>query len=315
VCSSDLLTAIAGYLTGAIDPTTGLVTNLPGGGTGDYQYGIVDWPPAMRYGYDIGTAARTTINALAVNALHRVRQAGELLGRPAAELTSLHATETALIQAMNARLTRPDGTYVDGLEANGSQSHHVSEHANAEALAFGVVPKQRQPAVGRLIARLGMRMGPQTVQSLLDALHATNRDDALVRITTDPKHDGWAAIIAQGGTYTWESWILRDSEGDSESHAWGATVLVNLQQDILGVTPTSPGFATVDVSLPTGGLAHASGRIPTQQGPITVAWTRRGATTHLDLTIPPNEHASVHVSPTRVDNVGAGRWSLTISPR
>src|SRR5205823_6046813 len=50
---------IADYVARAIDPKSGLVTNLPGGGS-DYLYGIVDWPPNMRYGYDMTTAARTT---------------------------------------------------------------------------------------------------------------------------------------------------------------------------------------------------------------------------------------------------------------
>ena len=64
---------IADYVARAIDPTTGLVTRLPGGGE-DYLYGLVDWPPQMRYGYDVGTAARTTENILAVDVFRRVGQ-------------------------------------------------------------------------------------------------------------------------------------------------------------------------------------------------------------------------------------------------
>ena len=72
---------ITDYLARAIDPKTGLVTNLPGGG-GDYLYGIVDWPPQMRYGYDMNTAARTTINVLAVDDFRRVAAMAQALGRP-----------------------------------------------------------------------------------------------------------------------------------------------------------------------------------------------------------------------------------------
>ncbi len=57
---------LADYVSRAVDPKTGLVTRLPGG-DGDYLYGIVDWPPQMRYGYDLNTVARTTENALAVD--------------------------------------------------------------------------------------------------------------------------------------------------------------------------------------------------------------------------------------------------------
>ena len=62
---------ITGYLANAIDPKTGLVSNLPGGG-GDYAGGMVDWPPQMRYGYDMSTTARTTLNIVAVDDFRRV---------------------------------------------------------------------------------------------------------------------------------------------------------------------------------------------------------------------------------------------------
>ena len=62
---------ISDYVNRAIDPKTGLVTNLPGGGS-DYLYGIVDWPPQMRYGYDMTTVARTTENIQAVDVFVRV---------------------------------------------------------------------------------------------------------------------------------------------------------------------------------------------------------------------------------------------------
>ena len=89
----------------AIDPATGLVTDLPGGGDGDYQYGIVDWPAPMRYGYDMATAARTTVNVMAVDAFDRVAQLGAALGRPtAARWPSSSRGPTALTAAVNRRL-------------------------------------------------------------------------------------------------------------------------------------------------------------------------------------------------------------------
>ena len=60
-----VVSKIADYVARAIDPQTGLVTKLPGGGE-DYLYGAVDWPQWMRYGYDMNTTARTMINVLAV---------------------------------------------------------------------------------------------------------------------------------------------------------------------------------------------------------------------------------------------------------
>ena len=78
---------ISDYVARAIDPKTGLVTNLPGGGS-DYLYGLVDWPPQMRYGYDMATAARTTENVLAVDVFRLVAAMGcgaAPAARPSAE--------------------------------------------------------------------------------------------------------------------------------------------------------------------------------------------------------------------------------------
>src|SRR5207245_1217158 len=64
-----VLVNIAAYVERAVNLRTGLVTHLPGGGGSGsaYNEGIVDWPPSMRYGYDLATAAKTTVNELGVD--------------------------------------------------------------------------------------------------------------------------------------------------------------------------------------------------------------------------------------------------------
>ncbi len=308
-----VLTRIADYLRAAIDPATGLVTNLPGG-DGDYQYGIVDWPAPMRYGYDMATAARTTVNVMAVDALDRTANAGAALGRPASELAGLRASASSLTTAINARLTRADGTYVDGLEADATPSHSASEHANAEALAFDVVPTARRASVAAYVASLGTQMGPMTAQALLDALHQGGQDPALVALLTNPAQPGWANILAQGATFTWETWAPSDADGDSLSHGWGATVLVALQEDLAGVTLTGAGGSSVAVRAPRPGprLSRLRATVPTPRGVVSVSWrfAGNGAVT-LDLTVPPNTTASVVLDGQPVQRVGAGHHRFT----
>ena len=300
-----VLTAIADYVTRSIDQNTGLVTNLPGG-DGDYLYGIVDWPKGMRYGYDMNTVARTTVNILAVNVLDRVASAGDALGRPFSESSDLRARRDALISAINTRLERADGIYVDGLRADGRPSDHASQHANAYAIAYDVAPAERRNAIADYVAGLGMAMGPQTVQALLSALHRTGRDTDLVARMTDANADGWANILARGGTFTWETWQPSDANGDSMSHGWGSTALVNIQDALVGVTPVDPGYEQVDVRPPSAGIDAASGRVPTPRGPIDVAWQRPADASGafaLDITVPTNMHATVAIPATSPDAV------------
>jgi alpha-L-rhamnosidase len=301
---------IADYVNRAVDGHTGLVTRLPGGG-GDYHYGLVDWPPNMRYGYDMATAARTTENILAVNVFAKVADLAHALGRPSAEQRVQLDRAERLTTAIHRRLQRPDGVFVDGLEANGQPSTHASQLANAYALAFGIVPAAQQRAVADYVVHLGNAVGVSTFSVLLDALKAAGRDDAFVTALTDPKRPGYAHILAEGATYTWESWDARQT-GDSESHGFGSTVLTTLQQDILGVRVTAPGGATIDVSTPAITPMHASGVVVTQRGRIPVTWDRAGPGKFaLTITVPDNVVATVHVPVAAVDDVSDGHRKLT----
>ena len=66
-----------------------------------------------------------------------------------------------------------------------------------------------------------MNQGPMTAHWLAKALGDSERYDALLKLLTDKSQPGWANILSQGATYTWELWDA-PAPGESESHAWGA---------------------------------------------------------------------------------------------
>ena len=289
------ISAIADYVAHAIVPEVGLVVNLPGGG-GDYAGGIVDWPPAMRYGYDKASPALTTVNILGIEVFRDVANAARALHRPTLEVKAQQARADSLTKAVNERLRRPDGLYVDGLHQDGTKSPHVSQQANAYALAAGIVPARDQTAVVRRVVKLGMAMGPDVAGVLLAGLHEAGNDQALVDIVSNPKIPGWAQILDRGATFTWESWNARDVAEDSESHAWGSTVLPALTTAVLGVEVASPGARRVDVTPPRTNVASARGRLATERGPVSVGWHRIDSRHfRLDLTVPDNVSATVRI--------------------
>jgi alpha-L-rhamnosidase len=302
---------IADYIDRAIDPKTGLVTNLPGGGN-DYLYGLVDWPPQSRYGYDMATAARTTENILAVDVFRDVADMARALGRPAQETQTAGDRAARLTHVVNTRLRRADGVYVDGLEANGTASTHASQIANAYALALRVTPQSAINTVGNYVVSLGNEMGVSTFSNLLVGLHNAGRDDALVAAITDPKRPGYAQILKESATYTWESWNARQT-GDSESHGFGSTVLTTLQDDILGVSVVTAGGARVNIQTPALTPMRAAGVVVTQRGRIPIAWDRPSPH-HFSLavTIPDNVIAEVHVPVTNVNQMTDGGHTITL---
>jgi alpha-L-rhamnosidase len=275
-------------------PTAGLVTELSGG-SGAYRFGIVDWPEPGRFGYDMSAAARTTINAQGVDVLRDVSRMADALGRPATEVASYGDDADALAARMNATLRRPDGIYVDGLLASGEQSDHAGQHSTSYAIAYGIAPREDYPVLADYLASLGMRQGPMTAHWLLQALSDADRPDAVLSLLTNTEDLGWASILAQGGTFTWEAWTLDPGTNFSQSHGWGSQAAVDVLETMLGIRTTSPGAATVAVVPPADGLEHAAGTVHTQRGPVSTSWERGANGLSLDLDVPVNVTARVEL--------------------
>jgi alpha-L-rhamnosidase len=290
-----VLSKLSDYVDGTISPTTGLVPNLPA--TNVYST----------------LAVLTRQNVLGVNVFRRVGAIAAILGRPPTEVATQRHRQAALTAAINNRLTRPDGTYVDGLNADGTKSATGSQESNVVAVAYEVVPGDRQAAVAAYVARLGMASPPRDANELLATMRLAGRPSDFVERVTDTKGDGWANILSQGGTFTWEVWEPSDANGDSMSHGWGSTVLVEIQRELLGVVPTGPGFASFDVAPPPSVLTWASGQVPTPRGPIAVSWQRptgvKGSFT-LDVVVPPNATATVRVPAVRPGGITEGGHPL-----
>jgi alpha-L-rhamnosidase len=274
-----VLVNLSEYVHNSIDPATGLVTNLPS--TSIY--------------YSFPTVTR--INVLGVNVFRVVGAVAAALGRPTAEIARQGRRQAALTTAINLRLTRPDGTYVDGLESDGTQVQQAAQETNACALYYGIVPAQRQLAVGQYIAGLGLTAPPRTAGEVIGALARAGLYYGLVQRLTDTSTDGWANILARGATFTWEVWQPLDILGDSMSHGWGSNVLVEIQRALLGIMPDAPAFRSFTVAPSSGGLQRASGTLPTPAGMIAVSWQRgmTNAFLSLALTVPANTAATVRI--------------------
>ena len=265
----DNLSATAGYIRRHIattGPTQGLVTQLSGG-SGAYQYGIVDWPMHGRFDYDMTATARTTVNALGVDVLRKVALAAEALGRPAAEVQAYVADADALADRMNETLRSPRRD----LRRRPARRRHaelarrparyvvrrrVRHRARGGPARAGRLPRRPGHAAGpddgarpgRGAGRLGCR------RRLLDLL--TNEDDY-----------GWAGWLADGGTFTPEAWELSGS-ANSASHGWGSNVAVDvLDSGARDRHHRARRLRGDDLGAGHWALTEASGSRMTQRGP------------------------------------------------
>ena len=161
-----------------------------------------------------------------------------------------------------------------------------SLHAGADAVTTGLLSTDEKKAIYKKsftdkVNRISY--SPFNQYFVIQAFALLNKyDDALGSI-----RDLWGGQIKYGGTTFFEdyrpSWnAVVSTNGPvptnqcgftSLCHPWGAGVTKWLSEEVLGIKPTSPGFATFDI-LPHLGrtLTNVSGKTPTLHGDISASF-------------------------------------------
>jgi alpha-L-rhamnosidase len=116
---------------------------------------------------------------------------------------------------------------------------------------------------------------------LLDAMAAAGHQ----REALDWMRAYWGGMLAEGATSFWESYDLRwpktnphlslQADGTSGyfvsmAHGWSSGPTAWLAENVLGVTPASPGYDTVSIRPHLLGLEFAQGSVPTPHGIIAI---------------------------------------------
>eukprot|EP00667_Euglena_gracilis_P001435 EG_transcript_1435 len=92
---------------------------------------------------------------------------------------------------------------------------------------------------------------------------------------TDPENVFWEKVSPDGKVQSYNQ-IGRCQTYTSLCHGWSAGPSYVLSTMLLGVTPTSPGYATAAVKPLLGDLDWVDGVVPTPHGGIAVTWQRQG---------------------------------------
>ena len=162
------------------------------------------------------------------------------------------------------------GLYGDTVDGSGKKENFFG-HIQALFLAQGLIPPARVPRVisalreGRVILpELSALM--YLVKGVFD--YGTDAD----RIWMHGKiREIYGGMIAAGATTWWEASNGPDYAGGGGSlcHGWSAMPAWYIAEYILGVRPTSPGYATYEVRPRVPGIS-ASGTVMTPRGPLAV---------------------------------------------
>ncbi|MEF3302904.1 family 78 glycoside hydrolase catalytic domain [Paenibacillus sp. GYB003] len=193
------------------------------------------------------------------------------------------------------------GAYADCV-VNGAMSGRVSEITNCLALLHLHDPgEQRAERIVRSVfvreesGHPVLKASPYFMLYVYRALEKHGRAELVL----DMIRDRYGAMAKAGATTTWENWSLfyKTAQGEvryqSASHAWAAMPIVFMAEQILGLTPSAPGFKQVRVSPRLYGMDYAEGTVSTPAGKYRIGVRRRGDRIGLELDVPEGAEAIV----------------------
>ncbi|MGC4081693.1 MAG: family 78 glycoside hydrolase catalytic domain [Vicinamibacterales bacterium] len=255
------------------------------------SHGLGDW-------YDIGpkgpgrsqlTPIPLTATATFIEDLQTLATIATLLGKPAdAQKFSAEAAEVKT--AFNRAFFHADqGSYATG-----------SQCANAMPLVFDLVePAARARVVEALVRDIQMRgltAGDVGYRYLLRALADGGRSDVIYALNNQSEKPGYGYQLARGATSLTEAWNA--GRGSSQNHFMLGQITEWFYHDLAGIQPdpAGPGFQKIVIRPAiVGDLTWVKASYQSPRGPIAVAWKREGRAVTLDVSIPVNATATVHV--------------------
>jgi hypothetical protein len=205
------------------------------------------------------------------------------------------ARAEALRQRIAATFCDPaTGLIADARLEDGSFSGS-SQFVNALAVTTGVLVGDAARRAMRACIDLAQRPDiagstPYGYFFICDALCRLGMVGEAVRLL----RDRFTPMLERGATTTWEAW--GGELHDSLNHAWSAVLPWLVYRGLAGLQPAVPGYGRIILAPAIDVLDVCRIRIVLPQGSLQLAWQRRGASTTLEIDLPPGVEADLVLS-------------------
>jgi len=187
-------------------------------------------------------------------------------------------------------------------------------------LYFDLLPEAKRPAAARyLVEDLKKRdwhlsTGFVGLSYLLPTLTQTGNLDVAYRLLNQDTFPSWGYSIKNGATTIWERWDgwtdekgFQDPGMNSFNHYSFGSVGRWMFNTVAGIDTEGPGYKKIRIEpKPGGGFTYTKASYDSIYGRIESNWKIKGDKFKLEVTIPPNTTATVHVPADDEQAVTAG---------
>lgn len=176
-------------------------------------------------------------------------------------------------------------------------------------LMTGITPEAARPAVFKNLERNiveknsgHLDTGMLGTYFLMEYLRESGRNDLVYTMFTQTTFPGWGYFLEKGATTCWEQW------NGHASHIHSCFTMANnwLYQGPGGILPdpTAPGFKkTIIKPISVGDLTWVNCHHDSPYGRIVSNWRKENSSLVMDVTLPANTRATVHVPASAAEKV------------
>jgi alpha-L-rhamnosidase len=254
---------------------------------------------------------------------------------------ALHYQEVAekVKAAFGRHYMDPDGRFKTDTAAYGTGSGYVdgqmgfdghTQSAYAKAIYMGFLTPEQQQQAGQHLAGLIRQNGHKLTtgflgtKSLLPALSATGQSDLAYALLLQKEYPSWGFEIENGANTIWERWNSYVKNGSTQAslnagmnsfnhYAFGA-VYEWMFRNMAGIQAAAPGYKEIVIKPEidgTGKVNQIDTRYTSMQGPIRSAWQVQGANLQLEVSVPVNVTATIHIPAADAATVRESGWELS----
>ena len=134
---------------------------------------------------------------------------------------------------------------------------------------------------------------------LMEVLTKFHSNDLAYELATQTSYPSWGYMIAKDATTLWELWQYKTGPSmNSHNHPMFGSVGTWFYQTLAGITQPegSSGYRNILIQPQmVRDLRFVTGAIYTPRGTINCGWSRSARSVSLDVTIPVNAQAEIHL--------------------